>query len=26
LNLSREWLQTKDKTLFFKDPEESDDN
>ena len=26
LNLSREWLQTKDKTLFFQDPEESDDN
>ena len=26
LNLSREWLQTKDKTLFFKDSEESDDN
>lgn len=26
LNLSREWLQTKDKTLFFKDPEEPDDN
>jgi T4 RnlA family RNA ligase len=26
LNLSRSWLQTKDKTLFFQDPEESDDN
>lgn len=26
LNLSREWLQTKDKTLFFQDPEESEDN
>jgi T4 RnlA family RNA ligase len=26
LNLSREWLQTKDKTLFFQDPEESDDD
>jgi len=26
LNLSREWLKTKDKTLFFKDPEENDDN
>jgi T4 RnlA family RNA ligase len=27
LNLSREWLQTKDKTLFFQDPEDdSDDN
>jgi len=26
LNLSREWLQTKDKTLFFKDPEESEDD
>jgi len=26
LNLSRDWLQTKDKTLFFQDPEESDDN
>ena len=26
LNLSREWLQTKDKTLFFQDPEESEDD
>ena len=26
LNLSREWLQTKDKTLFFQDPEENDDD
>lgn len=26
LNLSREWLQTKDRTLFFQDPEESDDD
>jgi hypothetical protein len=26
LNLSREWLQTKYKTLFFQDPEESDDD
>jgi T4 RnlA family RNA ligase len=26
LNLSREWLQAKDKTLFFQDPEESEDD
>jgi len=26
LNLSREWLQTKDKTLFFQDPEEGEDD
>lgn len=26
LNIAREWLQTKDKTLFFQDPEESDDD
>jgi T4 RnlA family RNA ligase len=26
LNLSREWLQTKDKTLFFQDPDENDDD
>jgi T4 RnlA family RNA ligase len=26
LNLAREWLQTKDKTLFFQDPESDDDN
>ena len=26
LNLSREWLQTKDKTLFFQDPDESEDD
>ena len=26
LNLSREWLQTKDKTLFFQDPEDSEEN
>ena len=26
LNLSRSWLQTKDKTLFFQDPEENEDD
>ena len=26
LNLSRDWLQTKDKTLFFQDPDENDDD
>jgi RNA ligase len=26
LNLSREWLEKKDPTLFFQEPEESDDN
>jgi T4 RnlA family RNA ligase len=26
LNIAREWLQTKDRTLFFQDPEESDDD
>jgi T4 RnlA family RNA ligase len=26
LAISREWLQTKDKTLFFQDPEENDDD
>ena len=26
LNLSREWLKKKDPTLFFQEPEESDDN
>jgi len=26
LNLSREWLQTKDKTLFFQDPENDEDD
>lgn len=26
LHISREWLQTKDKTLFFQDPEENEDD
>jgi len=26
LHIAREWLQTKDKTLFFQDPEENDDD
>ena len=26
LSIAREWLQNQDSTLFFKDPEESDDN